>query len=80
MWWVLTPIIVIAYLVFGAYLGKRFLVSASGKDEMDDMSDVALIGFAAIVGPPMFPIFVVIYGIGKIGCRLFGLKMKKAKS
>ena len=80
MWWVLTPILVIAYLVFGAYLGKRFITSASGKKELDDVADVVLVGLIAIAGPAVLPFGLVIYGLGKLGCRLVGLKMKKEKT
>lgn len=77
MWWVLVPIIVIVYLRFGAFLGKKFYVSATDKTELEDGVDVVMIGLVAVVGPVILPFLLVAYGVGKLGCKLAGLKMKK---
>lgn len=80
MWWALVPIMIMAYLWFGAFLGKKFYVSASGKSELEDGADVVMIGFVAVVGPVALPFFLVGYGVGKLACKLTGLKTKKKKT
>lgn len=80
MWWALVPLIVVAYLMFGTFLGKKFYVSAAGKTELEDGADVVLVGLVAVVGPVMLPFLLIAYGVGKLGGKLAGLKMKKEKT
>ena len=56
-----------AYLYIGVYVAAAFIRSAGdGKFEMTDASDYALFGFLVLIGPPLAPVALALYGIGRV--------------
>jgi hypothetical protein len=70
----MTAAAVVVYLALGMRLARWFMRSASIT--LDDWVDYMMFGLVTATGPVLSPFLLVLYGLGRLGARLTGMKRK----